>query len=120
MLSDTSVNLFARIQSPGTTSISGYSIEFHPNLSAIYIYRIDKGAYSSPLGGAITTTFARGARVGMKITGSTISAWLDTGSGWNLIATRTDATFTQAGSIGAELYGGTTRSFDNFGGGTAG
>ncbi len=120
MSNDVGINLFARITNPGTTSLSGYSIEFHPNLSAIDIYRISNGSYSGPLGGAITTTFSRGARAGMQIVGSTISAWLDTGTGWKLISTRTDSTFTQPGYIGAELYGGTNRTFDDLGGGTAG
>jgi hypothetical protein len=119
MSSDVGVNLFARISNPGG-ALSGYSVEFHPNLSAVYIYRITNGAYSGALGGKITASFARGARVGMQVNGSTISAWINTGSGWQNIGSRTDSTYSQAGYIGAELYGGTNRSFDDFGGGTSG
>jgi hypothetical protein len=119
MNSDVGLNLFARVTNPGTTGISGYTIEFHPNLSAVYVYRITGGGYSGILGGAISTTFARGARVGMQVTGNTISAWIDTGSGWKLVGSRTDSTYSQAGYIGAELYGGTNRNLDDFGGGTA-
>jgi hypothetical protein len=119
MNSDVGLNLFARVANPGATGISGYTIEFHPNLSAVYVYRITGGAYSGILGGAISTTFARGARVGMQVTGTTISAWIDTGTGWKLVGSRTDSTYSQAGYIGAELYGGTNRSLDDLGGGTA-
>src|SRR5258708_29646870 len=56
----------------------------------------------------------------MQVTGNTISAWIDTGGGWKLVGSRTDSTYSQAGYIGAELYGGTSRSLDDFGGGTAG
>jgi hypothetical protein len=119
MNSDVGLNLFARVTNPGATGISGYTIEFHPNLSAVYVYRITNGGYSGVLGGAISTTFARGARVGMQVTGNTISAWIDTGTGWKLIGSRTDSTYSQAGYIGAELYGGTNRGLDDFGGGTA-
>jgi hypothetical protein len=120
MNSDVGLNLFARVTNPGTTSISGYSVEFHPNLNAVYVYRINKGAYSGVLGGTISATIPRGARVGMRVIGNTISAWVDTGSGWTQLGSRTDTTFTQAGLIGAELYGGTNRTFDNLGGGTTG
>jgi hypothetical protein len=118
MNTDAGVNLFARITNPGSASLSGYSIEFHPNLSAIYVYRIKNGVYSGALGGSISASFARGARVGMAVIGNTITAWLDTGGGWKAVGSRTDTTFTQAGNIAAELYGGSNRGFDDFGGGT--
>jgi hypothetical protein len=116
--SDKSLALFGRIRNPGTSSLSGYAVEFHAELGGVYVYRVTNNVYSSALGGPIAATFGRGARVGISIVGSTINVWLNTGAGWVKVGSRTDATYAAAGFIGAELYGGTNRSFDDFGGGT--
>lgn len=71
-----------------------------------------------PLGGAISSALPTGSRVDIQVIGNTIKAWVDSGGGWQLAGTRADATYAGAGYIGAELYGGSGRSLDDFGGGT--
>ncbi len=69
-------------------------------------------------GGAATTLnswaqeVAAGNRIGIDCTGSTISAYADTGSGWFLVGSVTDATYGAAGTIAVDIFN-TAARIDN-------
>lgn len=98
---------------------NGYFLYWNQNNGTQYVrfYRYDSGA-ATQLGADISVSFSAGAKLGLSIVGSTLTAYADTGSGWASIGTRTDATYASAGNLW--LYGfndSATWLCDDFGGG---
>jgi len=107
--------LGGRLQSPGAGTTDGYATSWSPASSgSLVFYRSDNAALTQ-LGATVTSTsVSAGDQIGMSVVGSVIS-WYLNGS---LVDTRSDATYSGAGYIGAGCNDATLR-MDNFGGGTA-
>jgi hypothetical protein len=111
--------LYLRLVNPGITSITGYSLRW--SSTSIFFVRWDNGTQTG-LGDTIPFTPAAGNRLGFSIVGSTLTAYLNTGSGWVVIDTTTDSTYSAAGYLGMLVWNDTshTLTLDDFGGGTVG
>lgn len=106
----------------------GYECAFRDNSTVIRVRRIDNDVLTQ-LGADIVNpvSLQSGDKVGMKClndASGTIEVWFydaSAGGPWTLVATRTDATYKGVdGYIGIGLEGGTTITFDDFGGGLVG
>ena len=109
-----------RLRNPNTGNENGYEIDWdqQSGTDVLAIARIDAGAYTQ-LGAGIAIEVTEGNKIGGECIGSSISAYLDTGSGWTLKGTRTDSTYGAAGYIGMFCESDVMR-MDDFGGGTVG
>lgn len=95
----------------------GYFVNASEWQDKVMIYRNDNGV-DTKLGADINQVFANGDKVGIQCIGSSISAWFDDGgAGWGSIGTRTDDTYSAAGSLILYIEAQTGRA-DDFGGGT--
>jgi RHS repeat-associated protein len=109
--------LYARVTNPGA-SLNGYAFFINSSLNEGYIVRIDNGV-STQLGAAFNCTIASGDKIGLRLIGSTIMVYQYTAGNWNLLATRIDGTYINAGYMGFYIPGGVIDGrYDNFGGGT--
>lgn len=111
--------LYARLSSPGTASVSGYRLyvtDVGAGTDTWEVQRIDTNV-ETKLGATITQELTAGDKIGMAIVGSTIEVWWNTGGSWSLLGTRSDSTYSADGNIGLGHWFSTTRS-DDFGGGT--
>lgn len=105
--------LFWRIiDSPGTATADGYALNWFNDV--ITVRRLDNNTFTTLGAGISQTGPASGNKLGVSMIGSTITPYVDTGGGWTALSTRTDATYSNAGVIGANTDG----TFDDFGGGT--
>lgn len=114
--------LYARLVNIGSGTSDGYGIRLTFIAGAsndeLLIFRLDNGALTS-LGAAFVQEVAAGDSFGLEIVGSTLTAYYKPAAGsWTSLGTRTDATYSAAGNIGAMLRGGNTHRGDDFGGGT--
>lgn len=111
--------LGARQQNPGAANVSGYYIYPNGLFAAAnnewQFRRTDAGA-DTTLGATFTQALSSGDGIGIEIIGSTIAA-LHRGGSWTQLTTRSDSTYSGAGSLGMGLTGA-TNVFDDFGGGT--
>lgn len=113
------INLFARIANPNTASLDGYRVSLLPQAGTdiFRIQRVDNAA-TFTLGADISQEFTNGDSFGIGCIGNQISAYYKSGAGaWVLLETRTDATYSAGGFLGAEISQVTGR-IDDFGGGT--
>ena len=112
-LSADAVRVCARMTNPTNTKRSGYCVQLSGN--SWTIRRIDSGA-ATQLGAAPTQTVAAGARIGITVIGSTITAWYSSSptAAWTQIASRTDTTYQGSGYIAVETR---ASHVDDFGGG---
>jgi hypothetical protein len=109
--------LYARLVNIGAGTTDGYVIEFDSAAGNIKIERVDDGARTL-LGSSISQTITGGDKLGIKIVGSTITAYMDDGgAGWASYGSRTDSTYSAAGNLGIRNYNA-SNTFDDFGGGT--
>lgn len=111
------VDLVAR----ATTGASGdgYMVEVYNDGGSydIYLLRIDNTT-ASILGSVVSSGLSAGDGLGMRIVGSTLTAWRRQSGVWNTVgSSRTDSTYTAAGRLGI-IVTGTTANIDDFGGGT--
>lgn len=107
--------LSLRLATPGTAGVDGYEIDVTSN--AVSIWRVTNGGYTQ-LGSDISVTFANGEKLGAEIIGSTLAVYRYTGGAWGAaLGTRTDSTYSAAGSIGIGADEAAMRG-DDFGGGT--
>lgn len=81
--------------------------------------RFDNGS-STKLGADEDLEFATGDSMGFEIIGSTLTLYHKTSGSWSALATRTDGTYSAAGSIGVRVIATTDQTMDDFGGGKAG
>ena len=79
---------------------NGYmvSVVKSSGIDTMYVRRLTGGAAFTV--GSWTQEIAAGNRIGIDCTGSTISAYADTGSGWFLVGSVTDGNHSGAGTIG--------------------
>jgi RHS repeat-associated protein/uncharacterized repeat protein (TIGR01451 family) len=114
-----SVGLWLRLTGIDEMSPDGYAVTYIAN-GSIVAYRFDDGSYVQ-IGSSLYQSLSPGDRFGARMVGDTISIYVDTGSGWNVIGTITDSTYASAGYIGLICYAyqaTSTWAVDDFGGGT--
>lgn len=97
------------------SSFDGYGLKFNKvsGTDNLQIIRFDNGV-ETVLGANFSQELVAGNKFGLEIVGSTLTAYVDTGSGWTSLGSRTDSTYTAAGYLGLGLSSGTV---DDFGGG---
>lgn len=81
------------------------------------IRRVDNGL-ATTLGASFAQEVSNGDGIGIRCSGSTITAWYRSGSAgsWTELASRTDSTYSAAGYLAVSISD-TTGRVDNFGGG---
>ena len=109
------MELNIRFDGMGTAAIRGYYITFDEIDSEIDIARLDDDDNDVELGATISQSLSSGDKVGVSMIGDTLTVWLNEGSGWNSLGTRTDSTYA-SGYIAIATDQDTAR-FDDFGGG---
>lgn len=92
--------LALRIQQPGTADPGGYRCQFEPGAQIVRIFRFGANGGNPQISGTNPLTVANNDWIGCEAIGSTITAWLDTGSGWVAVATATDTTYQGVGYVG--------------------
>jgi hypothetical protein len=108
------VRVYARLQAPGTSSVTGYMIFFVDNSGT------DQVSIDRISGGTITTLttlnqeFNAGDGLKIRVIGSSVQAWRNDGTAWSELGEVTDSTNVGAGYSGVGLRG-TTGRLDNFG-----
>lgn len=113
--SSNQITLSGRIANAGG-SVDDYHVRFNRSGDVVTIERADSGA-NTTLGANMSHTLANGHKIGLEIVGTSISAYVDSGSGWVLLGTRTDSTHTAAGKVG--LYAADEGTYiDDFAAGT--
>lgn len=112
-------NLYLRLQNIiSLGNYNGYSLKVLDSNGGFSVNRVD-GGISTQLGSVITQNIASGDKIGMSMIGNTLTVYHDSGSGWTVIATRTDTTYPNAGYIGWYIPGNMQDGrFDDFGGGS--
>ena len=115
------IQLFVRGVVGAVDTFDGYTFQFFPPGSQIFINRVDNGV-ATQLGATISQGIDAADAIGGTAIGDQICAWFNNdGAGWTQLACRTDSTYTGAGRIGLFGAGNATSPFgDNFGGGTIG
>ncbi len=110
-----SMYVLARIADISAPSFDGYALKFNKlsGTDTLQIIRIDNGV-ESVLGANFTQELTAGNKFGLEIVGTTLTAYVDTGSGWTSLGSRTDSTYSAAGYLGLGIASGT---LDDFGGG---
>ena len=110
------IRIGARV-TPGS-SYSGYFVSI-TSAAAWSIIRIDNGGGPVTLASGVTQTLASGDKVGIRISGSVVTALHYTSAGWTQVLsynTSQDAVrYTSPGSLAIEFRAG---AFDDFGAGT--
>ncbi|HEU5004945.1 MAG TPA: hypothetical protein VFT49_02540 [Candidatus Saccharimonadales bacterium] len=106
--------VWARIKNPNTSNFSGYSLDWESG-SFLGILKTVNGTTTVLATGTAATQIA-GNRMGISVVGSTITAYIDTGSGWVQAAQATDSSVVGVGTIGISAVSQNDR-IDDFGGG---
>lgn len=117
-VSSDNISLYLRTQQPGYNTFDGYILTVDRTAGEFSIRRVDNGT-ETLLGAAVSQAVASGNKILFEAIGSTLTGYIDTGSGWVSVLSRTDATYAGAGGVG--FYGGgnaTSWRYDDFGGGT--
>jgi hypothetical protein len=110
--SDGDVSLYARVTSP--SSPNGYAVSVDDG-GTWTAYRVSSGGYTA-LGSTVSQALTAGDGVGIRVSGTTITALYRSGSGaWTNLFSRSDSAHS-SGQIGLELTHGSW-VVDNFGGG---
>jgi hypothetical protein len=110
------MTLLARLHDISGSSVDGYGLRLNKvsGTDTLQIVRVDGGVLTN-LGSAISQELAAGNKFGLEIVGDTLTAYVDTGSGWTAVGSTTDATYDVAGYLGIDIGGSGT--LDDFGGG---
>lgn len=112
--STASLFIYLRLTSPGVASATdGYACQFSPFTTTVNVLRIDNSS-STTLNTNAAAPLADGGKVGCEVIGNTITAYVDTGSGYVAVATAADGTYPAGGSAGLRANATTLRA-DNFG-----
>ena len=110
--------LYARLQSPGSSAVDGYVLYQWTDAGTDYfeVARIDNGA-ATVLGATMSQELSAGDSFGMSVIADVIEVWYKPAAGaWTSLGTRTDSTYSAAGYLGLGLWFSTVR-VDDFGGG---
>lgn len=121
------LQLWARVQTPGSSAADGYKIELGPagGTDSVDVYRVINGVDTSI--GSVSQEFTAGDRLGAEITGTgatvSIQIYRHNGTSWSAVGSPiTDsnaARIVSAGYIGVGGYQtANTMRIDDFGGGT--
>lgn len=110
------IKLYLRLATPGTATADGYIVQ--QSSTTLAFYRMDNGI-PTQLGSTPTVTaLSANDQFGGDMVGSTLTAYSNLGgAGWASLDTRSDATYSAAGNIGAGISS-TASAWDNFSGGT--
>ena len=113
--SNRSMYVYVRLTDIGSGTTDGYAIKFNKlsGTDTLQLIRVDNGS-ETVLGANFTQELTAGNKFGIEIVGSTLTAYVNTGSGWTSLGTRTDSTYSAAGYAGLGIASG---SLDDFGGG---
>lgn len=114
------VSLYLRTQQPGSATYDGYILDVLLSTSEFAISSITNGT-ATQIGARVSQSVASGNKILFEAIGSTLTGYINTGSGWVSVISRTDTTYAGAGGVG--FYGGgnnTAWRYDDFGGGTLG
>lgn len=117
--SGAAISIFVRLKdvSSGAT-IDGYGIEITEGATDTWVIRAYTNAVPTTLGTSFNQEISDGDSIGLRIVGSTLTAWYKaSGGSWTQLAERTDSTYTAAGYIALSISD-TTGRVDDFGGGT--
>ena len=116
-----SIALYARLVNLGAGTTDGYTLDCPRERSGTdewRLFRRDNGV-DTQLGASFLQEVINGDSMGLEIVGSTLTVYYRSqGGGWTSLGTRTDATYSAAGSIGVFLNGSTSPVVNDFGGGT--
>jgi hypothetical protein len=116
---DNDARLICRLGNEGLITCHGYEFSWGPGDSAIT--RMDGGAGDRvALGAFLGYVPSVGHKVSISCIGSSISAYKDSGSGWELLGTRTDSTYPGPGYLAVWGQNNSTLAVDDFGGGAIG
>jgi len=114
------VEVEARIQNVGTSGADYYAVLANLNGQSMEFFVVTNGVYA-PLGSPSalpgSVSWSNGDAIGIEIIGTTINGYYKaSGGSWQLVASRTDSTYSAAGHIALSI-GGSTSRVTNFGGG---
>jgi hypothetical protein len=104
-----------RVSSLTPSNVSMYFLQITPSKQLWDLRKKINGAASTSMK-TFTAPFAAGDSAGLQLTGSTITAWHESGSSWSPVGSVTDTAITAGGYIGFTL-GDTTVRGGAFGGG---
>ena len=104
-----------RVSSLTPSNVSMYFLQVTPSKQLWDLRKKINGAASTSMK-TFTAPFAAGDSAGLQLTGSTITAWHESGSSWTPVGSVTDTAITAGGYIGFTL-GDTTVRGGAFGGG---
>jgi hypothetical protein len=107
-----SAYVLARITNISGSSFDGYGLRLNKTTGTdnLQVVRVDAGV-ETVLGANISQEVGAGHKIGLEIVADLLTVYLDVGSGWTAVTTRTDATYGAAGYIGAALSGGAINDF---------
>ena len=111
--------LYVRIQQPGSLAVDAYMLRTNQltGTDEVYLERIDNSTFVRLL--TVSQELAVGDRLLLRVSGSTLEAWLERGTGWTRLGSATDTTYPAAGYTGVGLRG-TTGRLDDYGARTPG
>lgn len=110
---------YMRVQGPGVANFDGYEIAHNFGAGDThYIVRVDNEVETT-LGAATTHTTTTGYKYGGSANGTTLTSYVNAGSTWRPLVSRTDSTYNLAGYVGLYALLDVTY-FDDFGGGPIG
>jgi hypothetical protein len=96
------VNLYLRLQSVGTSAVDGYFCNFEPDTQIIRVYRYNNDG-NVLISDTVSFDLAQNDAIGCEAIGQTITAWVNTGSGWQSIVSAIDSTYGAAGHVGVQM-----------------
>jgi hypothetical protein len=109
--------VYGRLTNPTESNITGYEVYAH-GADTWDIWRIDSSTEATQLGASVSRAYTSGQKIGIEISGNTITAWHYSSGAWTSVMTRTDATYAPAASyLGVEINGGVSCTLDDFYGG---
>ncbi len=111
------IELGVRLNSVGAGTTTGYSLNIDGNDNWGF------SKYTNGNGSGLDTgtvkSIAVGDKIGLTVSGSTLTAWHKPAAGsWTVVSTINDSTYTGAGYIGANIAGSSSSAIDDFSGGT--
>ncbi len=112
------IAVHGRVTSPGTSSLASYWVSYDPAAGGnnIVIYKFQNGVISTLA--TFAQTLSAGDKVGVRILGSLIEAWVFTSGAWTLVGSITDTSLGVAVGKAALLMRGTAGRADDFFAGT--
>lgn len=107
--------LFVRLHDVGAGTTDGYGVRLNKlaGTDTLEVVIMTNGSLTA-IGAAVSQELVSGNKFGLEANGSTFTVYIDTGSGWTSLFSRTDSTYSVGGFVGADVSSGT---IDDFGGG---